>query len=132
MSGSSPRGVPTDAYRQIVTLVQDHGAKAVLDADGTALRFGLQAKPFATKPNVNELQRLVAKPLRNERALLQAASRLNQQGIDVVMVSRAGALLMVDRLEQFRRTAQGDGAARWGGRLDGGGLRLYARGRQAA
>ncbi|MBX3235948.1 MAG: 1-phosphofructokinase [Nitrospiraceae bacterium] len=103
MSGSLPRGVPTDAYRQIVTLVQDHGAKAVLDADGTALRFGLQAKPFATKPNVNELQRLVAKPLRNERALLQAASRLNQQGIDVVMVSRGRAgLLMVDRLEQFR------------------------------
>ncbi|MFO0731483.1 MAG: PfkB family carbohydrate kinase [Nitrospiraceae bacterium] len=79
---SAARGAEADAYRQIVTLVQDHGAKAVLDADGTALRFGLQAKPFATKPNVNELQRLVAKPLRNERALLQAASRLNQQGID--------------------------------------------------
>ncbi len=103
LSGSLPRGVPTDAYRQIVTLVQNRGARAVLDADGSALRYGLQAKPFATKPNVNELRRLVGKPLQREPDLLQAASRLNAQGIDVVMVSRGRkGLLMVDRLDRFR------------------------------
>jgi 6-phosphofructokinase 2 len=108
LSGSLPRGVPADAYRQIVTLVQNHGAKAVLDADGVALRYGLQAKPFATKPNVNELQRVMARPLRTERALLQAASRLNAQGIDVVMVSRGRAgLLMVSQLDRFRSVPPG-------------------------
>jgi 6-phosphofructokinase 2 len=108
LSGSLPRGVPTDAYREIVMLVQNRGAKAVLDADGLPLRYGLQAKPFATKPNVNELQRVVGRPLRNERALLQAASRLNGQGIDVVMVSRGRAgLLVVSRFDQFRSVPPG-------------------------
>ena len=47
LGGSLPRGVPQDAYRQIIALVQRQGAKAVLDADGPCFKAGLKARPFA-------------------------------------------------------------------------------------
>lgn len=103
LGGSLPRGVPPDVYGQIVRLVQDRGARAILDADGPALKAGLQAKPFAIKPNVNELRRVTGRPLRTERDLLRAAEGLTRQGITIVLVSRGRqGLLVVSRTERYR------------------------------
>lgn len=88
VSGSLPRGVPAGAYYQIITLVQQLGAKAILDADGPCLREGLKAKPFAIKPNLNELRRAIGKPLRTEAEIVAAARALNRTGVTVVIVSR--------------------------------------------
>lgn len=87
MGGSLPRGLPADAYGQIVTLVQRQGAKAVLDADGSALKAGLKAKPFAIKPNLHELQRVTGRRLRTDAEILAAAQALHRGGVSVVMVS---------------------------------------------
>ncbi len=96
LSGSLPRGVPIDAYRQVIALVQNQGAKAVLDTDGPALKSGLMAKPFAMKPNVNELRRLTGQALKSERAILTAATQLHRTGIKIVLVSMGyRGLLMV-------------------------------------
>jgi 6-phosphofructokinase 2 len=96
LSGSLPRGVPVDAYRQVITLVQNQGARAVLDTDGPALKVGLTAQPFAMKPNVNELRRLTGLALRSERAVLTAATQLHRDGIEIVLVSMGcRGLLMV-------------------------------------
>ncbi|GIW54176.1 MAG: hypothetical protein KatS3mg082_0580 [Nitrospiraceae bacterium] len=67
LGGSLPRGVPQDAYRQIIALVQRQGAKAVLDADGPCFKAGLKARPFAIKPNLNELRRLTGRPFADRR-----------------------------------------------------------------
>ena len=101
--GSLPRGIPIDAYYQIVKLVQQHGAKAVLDADGECLRLGLKAKPFAIKPNVNELQRLFGKSLRSDAEILSAATAVNRSGVEVVLVSQGRrGLFAVTRSERYR------------------------------
>ncbi len=103
VSGSLPRGVPTDAYRQIIALVQSRGARAVLDADGPCLKSGLRAKPFAIKPNVNELRRLTGRPLRSERDLIRAAERVQDSGVEVVMVSRgAQGVVVLGPGERYR------------------------------
>jgi len=103
MSGSLPRGVPSDSYREIIELVQKRGAKAVLDADGAALKAGLKARPFATKPNVNELRRLMGRRIRGEQELVKAAMDLNRDGIEIVMVSRGRhGLLVVSGSERYR------------------------------
>jgi 6-phosphofructokinase 2 len=103
LGGSLPRGVPADAYAQIVRLVQDRGAKAILDADGPALKAGLRAKPFAIKPNVNELRRLTGRPLRTEREIVRAATDLNRKGVEIVLVSRGRqGLLLASREERYR------------------------------
>ena len=102
-SGSLCRGVPADAYYQIVSLVQAHGARAILDADGACLRAGLKAKPFAIKPNLKELRRALGRPLQTEREILAAAAALNRAGVSVVMVSRGRrGLLVVSDGERIR------------------------------
>lgn len=103
VGGSLPRGVPVDAYRQIVALVQRRGAKAMLDADGPCLREGMKAKPFAVKPNLNELRRVTGRALTTEEEILAAAVALNRRGVGIVIVSlgRRG-LLVVSGAERFR------------------------------
>ena len=103
LSGSLPRGVPPDAYQQIVALVQGHGAKAVLDADGPCFKVGLKAKPFAIKPNLGELRRLTGRPLHTEKEILAAAVGLNRAGVDIVLVSRGRkGLLVASGAQRFR------------------------------
>lgn len=98
LGGSLPRGVPADAYYQIIKLVQKEGAKAVLDADGPSLKAGLRARPFAIKPNLNELRRLTGKPLSTEPEILAAAQAIHRRGVQVVMVSRGRlGLILVGR-----------------------------------
>src|SRR3954454_8030670 len=45
LSGSLPGGVPTDAYRILCELAAAEGVPTVLDADGDALRLGLDGRP---------------------------------------------------------------------------------------
>lgn len=105
VSGSLPRGVPADAYRQIIAFVQSRGARAVLDADGPCLKSGLRAKPFAIKPNVNELRRLTGKPLRSESDILRAVKPVHRGGVEVVIVSRgARGILLIGPQERYRAT----------------------------
>jgi 1-phosphofructokinase family hexose kinase len=103
VAGSLPRGVPANAYERIVRLVQARGAKAVLDADGPCLKAGLRAKPFAIKPNVNELRRLAGRPLRTDKEVLSAAKKLHDAGVEVVLVSQGKrGLLAVGRAGIYR------------------------------
>jgi 6-phosphofructokinase 2 len=94
-SGSLCHGVPADAYYQIVSLVQERGARAIVDADGACLKAALKAKPFAIKPNLNELRRALGRPLRTEAEILTAATALNRAGVTVAMVSRGRRGLLV-------------------------------------
>jgi len=55
LSGSLPRGVPEDAYGQLIVLTHAHGARSILDANGPALGLALAAHPDLVKPNVMEL-----------------------------------------------------------------------------
>jgi 6-phosphofructokinase 2 len=102
-SGSLPRGVPSDAYYQIVMAVQSQGARAIVDADGAALRAALKARPFAIKPNLNELRRATGRLLRTEADILAIAGDLNRAGVEIVVVSRGRrGVLVVSRGERYR------------------------------
>lgn len=102
LGGSLPRGLPHDAYREIIALVQGRGAKAILDADGRALKAGLKAKPFAVKPNLNELRRVSGRSLRTKEEILSVATDVNRAGVKFVMVSLGSkGLLLVSRSHRF-------------------------------
>lgn len=53
--GSIPRGVDKSVYREIVMHAKQKGKLVALDADGDALRFGLEGRPDLIKPNRREL-----------------------------------------------------------------------------
>ena len=56
ISGSVPRGVPKNFYRELVEEIHDCGGTAILDADGELFREGVKAKPDYVKPNAEELR----------------------------------------------------------------------------
>ena len=102
-SGSLCHGVPADAYYQIISLVQERGARAIVDADGACLRAGLKAKPFAIKPHLKELRRATGRPLRTAAEIVAVATALNHAGVTVAMVSRGRrGLLVVSDGERIR------------------------------
>ncbi|MFF7989040.1 1-phosphofructokinase family hexose kinase [Kitasatospora xanthocidica] len=76
-SGSLPRGVPADAYAELVLLARSHGLPAVVDADGPALQASLAAKPTLVKPNAEELVAVTGlrDPLLAAQSLLGAGAK---------------------------------------------------------
>lgn len=96
ISGSIPRGVKKDIYKEIVTIVKRRGAIVVLDSDGEVMKIGIEAKPHIIKPNLHELGRLVGREIGGIDDALSAAEGLMDGGIEMVLVSmgRDGALMV--------------------------------------
>ncbi|MGF7034037.1 1-phosphofructokinase [Paenibacillus mucilaginosus] len=91
LGGSIPPGVPDTIYARLAGIAREHGVKTVLDADGEALREGLQAVPFAVKPNIHELERLLGRILASDEEIVEAARELLGQGVSIVIVSMGEA-----------------------------------------
>lgn len=121
LAGSVPRGVPADTYAQWVRAAHDRGVKVFLDADDEALRLGIEAGPDLIKPNVEEAERLLGRPLGDDDAAVAAAAReLSARGIETVVISmgRRGAICARGRTawrihppEVPRRSTVGSGDA---------------------
>jgi 1-phosphofructokinase family hexose kinase len=58
ISGSLPPGAPDDAYRRLVRVARDGGARVALDARGRGLSAGLEAGPDFVKVNASEAAEL--------------------------------------------------------------------------
>ncbi len=54
LCGSIPQGVEKSVYKSIIKAAKAAGKYVVLDCDGEALRYGLEAKPDLIKPNLRE------------------------------------------------------------------------------
>lgn len=87
ISGSIPRGVSQDIYRQIIDIARKKGAFVALDADGEVLRHGIEAGPSIIKPNIHELGRLMDREITDIQGALKAAEELKKKEIDIVLVS---------------------------------------------
>jgi 1-phosphofructokinase len=96
LAGAVPPGIPTTIYAVLIDLIRAQGKRVVLDTSGEALRAGVQAGPTVVKPNVDELQQLVGHPLEDQAALEQAAIRLLDVGVQLVVISMGerGALFV--------------------------------------
>jgi 1-phosphofructokinase family hexose kinase len=98
LSGSLPPGVPADFYAQLVALVQERGAKALLDTSGEPLRLGCAAGPYLVKPNTVEAEALTGQRIDSDAAALDAVDRFLQQGIELVGLSLgADGLLLASK-----------------------------------
>lgn len=96
LSGSLPKGVPTDAYATIIRLLKQKGVRVALDTSGEALKQGVAAVPFAIKPNEEEIVQLIGNPVEGQEDLIQAGEKLQQLGIEHVCFSlgEKGALFI--------------------------------------
>ncbi|MBO9541675.1 1-phosphofructokinase [bacterium] len=86
-SGSVPPGLPKEIYRGLIEEARSKGLRTALDADGTALSAGIEARPTLVKPNRYELERFTGRTLEGESAFLAAAEDVIKRGIEMVVVS---------------------------------------------
>lgn len=106
LSGSLPQGVPVDAYAEMIHIIHANGAKAVLDTSGEALQRGIKAKPFAIKPNEQEITSLLGKNITCENDLLEAGRKFVASGIEHACFSLGGAgAIFVNRTGSFKIAA---------------------------
>lgn len=95
LAGSLPPGVPTTIYADMLVILNEARAKAILDTSGEALQYGCAGRPFLAKPNETELSKLTGLPVGNEVELVTAVRAVQAMGVGHVVVSlgKAGALL---------------------------------------
>lgn len=105
IGGSLPPGVPDHIYREYIEIANRKGVKCILDADGTALREGINAKPFAVKPNIHELEELVGRNLTTKQEIVSAGKALVDRGISLVMISMGShGSIVLDQKEVYQVT----------------------------
>ena len=83
LSGSLPPNVPATFYRDIMRTAARPGLRVFVDTSGEALREALTARPFAIKPNLEELERLAGRTLSTRRERIQAARETLATGVAV-------------------------------------------------
>ena len=97
LGGSLPKGVPVEAYHELGILTVEAGKRLALDADGEALRRGLEAKPHFIKPNGKEAGRLLGRNVETVDEAVFAAEELRQylqpEGVCVVSLGEDGAVM---------------------------------------
>ncbi len=94
--GSLPAGCSQDLHARLVRRAHQLGARAAVDAGGSALALACQAEPDLVKPNLDELAELAGRPLEQLGDVLDLAEGLRREGVGTVLVSlgRHGAVLM--------------------------------------
>jgi 1-phosphofructokinase len=103
LSGSLPPGVSVDFYAECTRIAKNKGAKVVLDAEGAILFEGLKAVPYAVKPNLQELGTLFHEEFSSIRQIAEAAKKLIDKGIEIVIVSMGpDGAVFVNRNEIYK------------------------------
>jgi fructose-1-phosphate kinase PfkB-like protein len=86
-----------EAYHELGILAIEAGKRLALDADGEALRRGLEAKPHFIKPNGKEAGRLLGRNVETVDEAVFAAEELRQylqpDGVCVVSLGEDGAVM---------------------------------------
>jgi len=88
ITGSVPKGVSKAIYRQLTDILKKNGAKVYIDADGELLKYAVEAKPSAIKPNELELLEFFGDKSFSEKTLIGRAKEIVNMGVETVIVSR--------------------------------------------
>ncbi|MBZ5727933.1 MAG: 1-phosphofructokinase family hexose kinase [Acidobacteriia bacterium] len=87
LCGSIPPGVPSSFYGKLVAMAHRKNVKTLLDADGAALREGIEARPTVVTPNQQEAERLLGRTLLTRTQYLEAAAQIRAMGAESVVLS---------------------------------------------
>jgi len=95
LAGSLPVSIPSCFYSTCIQMAEKMNVKTIIDTEGEALKLSIQSKPYAIKPNVNELEQIAERPLNSIEDIAAEAKRLIKNGIRLVLVSlgSSGSLL---------------------------------------
>lgn len=105
LAGSIPSGMDDGVYAELTHFANSVGAKVILDADTAKLKLGIEAKPYAIKPNLYEFELLTGKKLDTTDKIVSEAQNLIQKGIELVVVSMgADGAVFVNKYNAYKAT----------------------------
>jgi 1-phosphofructokinase len=104
LGGSLPPGAPSGYYAELIRAAHLKNVMVVLDADGEAFAKGVEASPFAVKPNIHEMESYFKRTLKTDAELVEAARHLIlHKGIKLVQVSMGSqGSILVNASQAFR------------------------------
>jgi tagatose 6-phosphate kinase len=99
VSGSLPRGLESNFYRNLVEKAKQEGKYLLLDSSGESLAQGIHGKPFLIKPNKEEFCKLIGERQVTLKDMVWHAQAICQKGVEYVLLSlgKYGALLISRR-----------------------------------
>jgi 1-phosphofructokinase len=135
IAGSLPPGVRHEFYAELIGQLAGEDVRVAVDTSGPALRAALRARPMLIKPNRNELEEVVERPLSTLDDVVKAALELRELGVGAVLASlgRDGAVLVdgegawhAEAPSALARSSVGAGDALLAGFLAAGGKGVAA------
>ncbi len=87
LSGSLPKGLPSDFYTLLVNIANDQGKKVILDTSSAAFLEGIKALPYMVKPNAEEIKDIYHEDVTTQQGLIEAIKCFKQMGIEVPIIS---------------------------------------------
>lgn len=98
LSGSVPMGVDANIYKRLIEIAKGYDVKVILDADGDKLKLGIEALPYAIKPNLFEFEKLLGIKLDCHDKIISASRKYIEKGIRMVIISMGaeGAVFVSD------------------------------------
>ncbi len=98
LSGSLPKGLGTDFYKELVEIAKAKNKKIIVDTSGKALEEVLNSKPYMVKPNDDEVAALMNKAVKTDDDIKEALLFLYEKGVEVPFISlgKNGAAAMID------------------------------------
>lgn len=96
LSGSLPDGADADTYNRWIKLLNQKGIKVFFDADKSALKSGIEAKPYFIKPNIDEFSCALEQDFKTLIDIKVCAQELIKNGIKKVAVTlgEGGSILV--------------------------------------
>lgn len=103
ISGSLPEGIEENVYGNMTRKLKEKKVKVILDADGKPLLKGIESRPYAVKPNIHELKRIVEVDETNIHSILKGGKHLINKGIKKVLISLGskGAIYITENVSLF-------------------------------
>ncbi len=87
LCGSIPPTVSADFYRKLILKARSRGVQTLLDTDGDALVYGIEAGPTVVTPNQQEAERLLNRALITRAHFLDAVERMRALGAETAILS---------------------------------------------
>lgn len=87
ISGSLAKGLPTNFYGELIKIARKKGKKTLLDSSGDAFIQGVKAKPYAIKPNEDEIARVYNGPVLTMKDKIKVIDFFKNQGIELPIIS---------------------------------------------
>lgn len=96
LSGSVPKNISKDIYREICKKLSEKGITFVVDSTQELLMSVLEYNPFLIKPNKEELEETLNCKISSKEDIINAAKELKKLGAQNILVSlgKDGALLL--------------------------------------